>query len=105
MEVLVLMGEGYKWAIIDHYKKDTKGNLIGTKNTHPLLNKRVYKVRFPAGKGTETAENRGTESILKTYNTDGNEHLIFREILDHKCYDREVSKTDIFIHHMHCNPK
>ena len=59
----------------------------------------MYTIRLADGEGTEIAASRVAESRFKMFNTDGNNKIFFRDILDHKSDDITVSQNYGLIHH------
>jgi hypothetical protein len=76
-------------------KRDLDGNLVGTYNSNPILNSRIYLAEFPDGHIMEYSANLITEAIYASMNNDGNEELLFKEIVadrkKHKAMTREYA--------------
>jgi len=66
-------------------KRDPNGNPVGTPNGNPILDTRVCEVTFPYGHVDEYAANIIIENMYQQVDSDGNTHLIFQEITDHRC--------------------
>ena len=96
-EVSLPRGDGYQRAVVSHRKRDRGGNLIGRRNNNPLLDTRVYEARFPDGEAIEVAANVVAESLFRVCDSDGNEFLLIKEILDHKSDETAVPESDGWI--------
>lgn len=63
-------------------KKDRDSNLIGTANTHPILNMRVYEVVFPNGQHAEYAANVIAEARFLQVDNNRMQYVLLDEIVD-----------------------
>jgi len=97
MQVLLPRGDGYQRATVAHRKRDADGNPIGIRNNNPILDTRVYEVEFEDGAAVELAANAVANALFDSTDPDGNEFLVFKEILDHKKTDQAVRKEDGWI--------
>ena len=68
--------------------------LISRRDANPILDKIVYKAVLSGGEGVELYTNRVAESILTLCDSEGNEFIMFREILVHRSDDKSTSKED-----------
>ncbi len=64
------------------WKQDADGNPIGRANASPILNTRCYEVQFPDGEVTELMANAITESMYAQCDQDGNNAMIFYQMVD-----------------------
>jgi hypothetical protein len=65
-------------------KRDAQGIPMGTPHSNPILDAPVYKVTFPNGRTSEYATNLIIENIYQQVDSEGDNHLIFKEITDHR---------------------
>jgi hypothetical protein len=56
-----------------------------TPNSNPILDTGVYEVTFPDCHVDEYAANIIIENMYQQVDSDGNTHLIFQEITNHRC--------------------
>jgi len=76
-------------------KRDADGNLVGSYNSNPILNSRIYLARFPDGHIMEHSANLIAEAIYNNINDDGNEELLFKEIIAHKQSPEAITKDNV----------
>jgi hypothetical protein len=62
---------------------DCNGNPIGVGHSNPVLDSRVYKVKFPDGHMEEFAANTIAENIFSQVDEEGNQYLLLEEITNH----------------------
>jgi len=79
-------------------EQDANGNLVGWKHKLPVLNARVYKVKFLDGEHQEISFNILAEHLLLQIDEEGNQYQIFKEIIDH-CKDpkKAVEKANQYL--------
>jgi hypothetical protein len=63
-------------------KRDLHGNPIGVSNKNPILDTRVYEVKFPDGHTAEFSANTIAECLYSQVDPEGNSHAIFKQIVD-----------------------
>ena len=95
----VLLPHGGKMATgkVVGRKRDHEGNLIGKHNPYPILDTRVYEVEFPDGSEASYAANVIAENMYAMCDTNGNQHLLMDEIVDHKTDGHAVNVADQYI--------
>ncbi len=62
-------------------KRDAQGNPIGNANTNPILDSRVYHVKFEGGNMCELTANAIAESMYALCDADGNKYILFDSLL------------------------
>ena len=65
-------------------KRDHNGKTIGTANSNPILDTRVYHVEFPDGHTEEYATNKIAEALYDQLDEDGYNTGLVQEICDHQ---------------------
>ena len=78
-------------------KRTSEGHMIGRAHAHPILDTRVYNVKFPDGEEVAYAANVIAENMYAQCDTEGNHFLLLDEIIDHKKNGHAVSHGDQFI--------
>jgi hypothetical protein len=94
--VNLIAGE-IKTGFVEQRKRDSDGNLIGKANHNPILDTRLYTVKFPDGKEAEYAANIIAENMLSMCDEEGNQYLLLNHIVDHKKEENAVPKGDAFV--------
>eukprot|EP00978_Attheya_sp_CCMP212_P046840 scaffold414796_cov24-Attheya_sp.AAC.1 len=79
--------------VID-WKRDKDGIAKEKVNTNPILDTRMYQVRFPDGVEAEYAANAIAENMWAQCDPDGNQHVLLELIIDHIKDGHAVKKAD-----------
>ena len=82
-EVLFPRGDQMVRGCIVACMHNDNGNIMGRAHSNPLLDNRVYQVKFPRAEVAALIANIIVESIYTQCNTDGNEYLLFDILIDH----------------------
>jgi hypothetical protein len=61
------------------------------------LDTRIYEVEFPDGYKTSLAANAIAENLYAQVDEEGNRHVLFEEIIDHRTTGKEVKQQDAFV--------
>ena len=77
--------------------RDKDGLPIGTANDNPILDSRLYEVEFQDGYKTSLAANAIAENLFAQIDDEGNRHVLFQEIIDHRVNGKQVLQQDAFI--------
>ena len=93
---LPLAGE-LKSATVKKRTVDGEGNPSGEANENALLDTRHYLVEFVDGRTATYAANVIAESMAAMCDPEGNEHMIFEGIIDHRKTDDAVPYDDRFV--------
>ena len=83
-QVMLPRGDEYKVGQIIRRKRDHDGNPIGKGNHNPILDTRIYEVKFGDGEVLEYAANVIAENIYSQVDDEGHYQLLLDEIVDHK---------------------
>ena len=75
-------------------KINSDGSLVGTKNSNPILDSRIYEVEYPDGSVAEYATNVITECLYSQMDDNGNYDFILSCITDHRCNSNSISKVE-----------
>ena len=77
--------------------RDKNGLPIGTANDNPILDTRVYEVEFPDGYRSSLAANAIAENLFAQVDEEGNRHVLFDEIIDHRTNGKEIKQQDAYV--------
>ena len=77
--------------------RDEYGNLVGTNNNNPILNKNVYDVEFPYGMVQKLYANIISENILSHVDNYGFQHELVEAIIDYQRDDNALRKCNEFV--------
>ena len=77
--------------------RDKDGLPIGTANDNPILDSRMYEVEFQDGYKTSLAANAIAENLFAQIDDEGNRHVLFQEIIDHRTNGKQVLQQDAFV--------
>ena len=97
-EVLLPIAGEMKTGTVERRKRDVDGNLIGKSNNNPILDSRMYVVKFPDGREAEYSANIIAENMLAMCDDEGNQHLIMKHITDHRKGDDAISEEDAYVY-------
>ena len=96
-EVLLPKDDQVQTAKVIGRKRESDGTFKGKANHNPILDTRTYEVEFPDGKQAEFSANVIAENMYAQCDTEGNQHLLLDEIVDHKKSEHAVEKADMYI--------
>ena len=77
--------------------RDKDGLPIGTAHDNPILDTRIYEVEFQDGHSASLAANAIAENLFAQIDGEGNRHVLFEEIMDHRTNGKQVLQQDAFI--------
>jgi len=95
-ELLVPHGDTFLRGRVIKRSHDEDGNPIGVRNANPLLDTRQYIVQFGDDSTAEYAANVIAENLYSQCDEDGRQHLVFKEITDHRRDSSAISKENGF---------
>ena len=75
-------------------KRNADGSLVGTKNSNPILDSRIYEVEYPDGSAAEYATNVITECLYSQTDDNGNYDFTLSCITDHRCNSNAIPKSE-----------
>jgi hypothetical protein len=81
--ITVHQGE-YHHAVVNKRLRDPNGDPIGRRRINPKLDTRLYEVQMQDGAIIEYAANTIAENLYSQIDEQGNKHLIFKAIIDHR---------------------
>ena len=90
-------GEHAEFAKVTKRLKDHRGNPIGTANSNPILDTRMYEVEFADGFKQAMSANVIAENMFASVDEEGHRHLLLDSIIDHRRTDEAISKDDAFV--------
>jgi hypothetical protein len=89
--------DGPEYARVTKRLKDKNGLPIGTANNNPILDTRLYEVEYSDGKTASLAANAIAENMFAQVDAEGNRHVLFEAIVDHRTDGSEVKQQDAFL--------
>jgi hypothetical protein len=93
--------DGPEFARATKRLKDKDRLTIGRANNNPILDTIMYKVEYPDGHKASLAANAIAENMFAQVGDEGNHHVLFEEIIDHRIDLRtdgmEVKQQDAFL--------
>lgn len=95
-EIFLPRGDHGEVARVMGRKKNSEGNYIGRAHSNPILDSRVFTVRFRDGEEQDVSYNILAEHLYSQVDSDGNQYQIFREIINHRRNKSAVAKEDGF---------
>lgn len=93
-EVLMDKGESMQTAKVVSRKRGRDGSSIGIANPNPMLDTRIYVVRYPDGIEEEYSANIIAQNLYSQCDLDGNQNMILKYIVDHRILSDSVRKGD-----------
>ena len=76
--------------------REAQGSPIGTANEKPIIDTRMYKVEYLDGFTTSMAANSIAEKMFAQVDEEGNNHVLYDEIVEHRCDGNQVNMQDAF---------
>ena len=90
-------GEGPEFACVTKRLRDANGIPIGTANDNPIMDTQLYEVKYADGHKTSLAANVIAQNLFAQVDEEGNRHVLFDEIIDHRTNGKEVKQQNAFI--------
>ena len=87
---------GPSFAKVTKRLRDAQGLPIGTANDNLILDNRMYEVEYLDGFTTIMAANSIAEKMFAQVDEEGNLHVLFDEIVEHRCDGNQVKMQDSF---------
>ena len=98
MELTLARGaETPAYARVTKRLRDAQGRPIGTANDNPILDTRMYEVEYLDGHTASLTANSIAENMFAQVDEEGNRHVMFDEIIEHRCDGKEVKLADAFL--------
>jgi hypothetical protein len=94
--LLHIAGEMLTGKVVQR-EKDIDGNLIGKSALNPIMDTRMYVVSFPNDREAEYSANVIAENMLSMCDTEGNQFVLLKHIVDHRREGTAIPKEDAFI--------
>ncbi len=89
--------DGPEFARVTKRLRDGNGLPIGVAHKNPILDTRMYEVEYKDGHKASLAANAIAESMFAQVDDEGNRHVLFQEIIDHRTDGKEVKEQDAFL--------
>jgi ribosomal protein L31E len=96
-EVELSIGDKVMAGKVTRRKRELDGSLKGTAHSNPILDTRTYVVEFPDGQAAEYSANIIAENMYAQCDTEGNQYLLLKEIVDWKRDDTATPKADMYV--------
>ena len=99
MELALPGGDGAQpaFARVTKQLRDANGLPIGTAHDNPILDSRMYEVEYQDGHKLAMAANAIAQNLFAQVDAEGNRHVLFDEIIDHRTDGKEVKQQDAFL--------
>ena len=98
MELDIYRGkDGPAFARFTKQLKDAEGCPIGVANDNPILDTQMYEVKSANGYKAIFAANTIAENLFAQVDSEGNRHVLFDDITDHRTDGKEFKQQDDFI--------
>ena len=89
--------DGPTFARVTKRLRDANGLPIGVANDNPILDTRMYEVEYPDGYKASLSANVIAQNMFAQVDDEGNRHVLFDAIIDHRVDGTEVKTMDAFI--------
>ena len=89
--------DGPTFARVTKRLRNANGLPIGVANDNPILDTRMYKVEYPDGFKSSLSANVIAQNMFAQVDDEGNRHVLFDAIIDHRVDGTEVKTMDAFI--------
>ena len=89
--------EGPDFARVAKRLKDANVLPIGTANENPILDTIMYEVKYVDGNKDSLTANAISQNMFTQVDNEGNRHVIFDKIIDHRCTALTLKQADAFI--------
>jgi hypothetical protein len=93
-EIMLPLCDGIALASVMERKRVHDGSSIGRRNRNPLLDSRIYIVKFPDGEMKDVGYNILAEHLFPQMDKDGNQFRLFSGIIVHRRNGSAVDKED-----------
>ena len=88
---------GPEFARVTTRLRDANGIPIGMANDNPILDTRIYEVEYLDGHKASLAANTIAENMFAQVDDEGNRHVLFDAITDHRVDGSELKHQEAFI--------
>ena len=88
---------GPEFARVTKRLRDANGIPIGMANDNPILDTRIYEVEYLDGHKASLAANTIAENMFAQVDDEGNRHVLFDAITDHRVDGSELRQQNAFI--------
>lgn len=95
-EIFLPHGDRNEIAKVVGRKRNADGNFVGRKHSNPMLDSRIFTVRFPDGDEKDVAYNILAEQLYSQVDEEGNQYHLFQEIVGHRRLKTALDKADQF---------
>jgi hypothetical protein len=85
---------GGNLATVTRRVRDYNGNMVGRRNPNPLLSTAQYEVQLEDGTTDKVFANTIAENIYSQLDSEGKQHLVMDEIIDHKRDGSAITKEN-----------
>jgi hypothetical protein len=95
-EVYLPHGDWNEISRVIGRKRNDNGDYIGRAHSNPILDWRIFMVRFVDGEEKDIAFNVLSEHLYSQVDKEGRQHRIFKEIFNHRKNKNVLDKADGF---------
>ena len=93
-EIFLPHGDRNEIAKVMGRKRNEDGLFVRRAHKNPILDSRVFTVKFPDGDERDVAYNVIAEHLFSQVDEDGNQYRLFKEIVGHRKTKRAIDKAD-----------
>lgn len=94
-EIILPHGDRNEIARVLGRKRDNEGNYVGRAHKNPILDSRVFTVRFPDGDEKDLLYNVIAEHLFSQVDSEGNQYRLFQELINHRRNEKTaIDKAD-----------
>ena len=86
-----------RYARVTKRLRDANSIPIGTAHDNPILDTRMYEVKFMDGEKSSLSANYIAENLFVQIDDGGNRRVLLNEIIDHRTTGHQVMQQDAFI--------
>ena len=95
-EIFLPHGDRNELAKVIGRKRNSDGNYIGRAHKNPMLDSRIFTVRFADGEEKDVTFNIIAEHLFSQVDSEGNQYRLFKEIINHRKKKNAMDKADQF---------
>ena len=97
-EISVSKGGSMARGRVTGRKRDADGNPMGRSDPNPILDTRVYEVKFDDGDVTALTANMIAQAMFAQCDSDGNQYMLLDQLVDHRKTKAAISVADQIVH-------
>ena len=88
--------DGPEFSWVTRRFRDKDGITIVEANDNPILDTRMYEVEYPDDHKASLYVTAIVENMIAQVDSEGNRHVLFEKIIEHRNYGSKVKQKGIF---------